>query len=393
MKILFVNTLYSPIQVGGAEVSVQTMAEEMAKSGHRAFVLTLGYEPSVREVNGVEVITIKTKNLYHIEQAGGQPAYKKLIWHLLDSSNFLYRNEVTQILERIKPDIVNTNNIQGFSPYIWKIVKSRNIPLVHTMRDYYLLCHTTSMYKGCTDCTGLCAPCKLTHSIKHRFLYLPDAYIGISQFILEQHRLYVPDMNKPTCVIANGLQPLRQPPVWKTPSSKLVLGFIGKVNEQKGVDFLFEELSALSKKRPSFKLLLAGKVLPDFEAKLRKKYEGNFEFTFLGKIDSETFYRSVDVVIVPSGWNEPFGRVPIEAAANATPVCLANKGGLKELYDERCMWQFEMKKQSLKDLIQDILNNPDLISKKSAACAELGNAYSPATLNARLITFLKTLHG
>lgn len=393
MKILFVNTLYSPFQVGGAEVSVQTMAEEMARSGHRVYVLTLGYEASLRELNGVEVITIKTRNLYHIEQAAGQPSYKKLIWHLLDSSNLLYRNEIGKVLNRIKPDIVNTNNIQGFSPYIWKIVKSRNIKLVHTMRDYYLLCHTTSMYAGCKDCSQLCGPCKLTYSIKRNFFDLPDAYIGISRFILEQHSLYALGKDKPTRIIANGLQSPRQHPVIKSPSSKLVLGFIGKINEQKGVDFLFEELAALSEERPSFKLLLAGKVLPEFEAKLREKYEGVFEFSFLGKTDSESFYRSVDVVVVPSGWNEPFGRVPIEATANGTPVCLANKGGLKELYDERGMWQFEMKKHSLKGLIQSIMDNPESIVRKSAACAEIGNTYSPAALNERLIEFLNTIHG
>jgi len=393
MKILFVNTLYAPFQVGGAEVSVQTMAEELVKSGHRVYVLTLGYDASVRELNGVEVITIKTRNLYHIEQAGGQPSYKKLIWHLLDSSNPFYKTEIGKVLDRVQPDVVNTNNIQGFSPYIWKIIKSRNIRLVHTMRDYYLLCHTTSMYADCKDCTQLCGPCKLTYSIKKNFFELPDAYVGISQFILEQHNRFSLGEGKPTRVIANGLQTPQQGAILKSPSSKLVFGFIGKVNEQKGVDFLFDELAALREVQPSFKLVLAGKVLPAFESKLREKYEGKFEFSFLGKTDSEAFYRSVDLVIVPSGWNEPFGRVPIEAAATGTPVCLANKGGLKELYDERCMWQFEMKKNSLKDLMESIMARPELITEKSAACAAKGNAYSPGALNERLIEFLDTIHG
>jgi glycosyltransferase involved in cell wall biosynthesis len=393
MKILFVNTLYAPIQVGGAEVSVQTMAEALVKSGHRVYVLTLGYDASVRELNGVEVITIRTRNLYHIEKAAGQPSYKKLIWHLLDSANPYYGAEIGRVLDRVQPDVVNTNNIQGFSPYIWKIIKARNIRLVHTMRDYYLLCHTTAMYAGCKDCTQLCGPCKLTYTIKKRFFHLPDAYIGISQFILEQHSRFSLGNDKPVRVIANGLRTPERGVTVKSPSSNLVFGFIGKVNEQKGVDFLFDELAALGELRQSFKLVLAGKVLPEFESELRDKYDGKFEFSFLGKTDSETFYESVDLVIVPSGWNEPFGRVPIEAAATGTPVCLANKGGLKELYDERCMWQFEMKKNSLKDLMKSIIQTPGIISEKSSACAARGNTYSPETVNERLIEFLDTLHG
>lgn len=392
MKILFINTLYAPFQVGGAEVSVQTMAEALVKSGHRVHVLTLGYEASVKELNGVEVITIKTRNLYHIERAGGQPSYKKLIWHLLDSSNPFYKAEITNVLDRVQPDVVNTNNIQGFSPSIWKIIKSRNIRLVHTMRDYYLLCHTTSMYASCKDCTKLCGPCKLTYSIKKTYFDLPDAFIGISQFILEQHSRFSLGEGKPTRVIANGLQIPPQGAQLKSPSSKLVFGFIGKVNEQKGVDFLFDELAALGDLRSSFRLVLAGKAHPDFESRLRERYEGKFEFSFLGKTDSENFYRSVDLVIVPSGWNEPFGRVPIEAIATGTPVCLASKGGLKELFDVRCMWQFEMKKNSLKDLMKNILDGPELITEKSAACAAKENAYSPDTLNERFIEFIETIH-
>jgi glycosyltransferase involved in cell wall biosynthesis len=244
------------------------------------------------------------------------------------------------------------------------------------------------MYAGCKDCTQLCGACKLTYSIKK----LPDAFVGISQFILEQHRRFSVGENKPAKVIANGLHAPSPGAITKSPSSKLIFGFIGKVNEQKGVDFLFDELASMGKLRQSFKLVLAGKVLPAFESQLRERYEGMFEFSFLGKADSETFYRSVDLVIVPSGWNEPFGRVPIEATAAGTPVCLASKGGLKELYDERCMWLFEMKKNSLKVLMESIMDRPQGIVEKSAACAARGNTYSPAALNERLIEFLNTLH-
>lgn len=393
MKILFVNTLYAPFQVGGAEVSVRVMAEQLVASGHHVYVLTLGYKPSVRKLNGVVVITIKTNNLYHIEQATGQSAYKKLMWHLLDSSNPLYSRGIGKLLDRIKPDVVNTNNIQGFSPHIWKIVKSRGLKLVHTMRDYYLLCHKTSMYSGGRDCEQLCGACKLTYTLKKGYSELPDAYIGISNFILKQHVRFSFGADKPQHVIANGLASTARLPELKSPSAQIVLGFIGKVNEQKGVDFLFEELAVLSREGASFRLELAGKVLPEYEQKLQEKYAGSFSFTFLGKTAPDAFYRSVDLVIVPSAWNEPFGRIPIEATATGTPVCVADKGGLSELYDERCMWQFEMKTNSLSDLLRNILMNPETIREKSAACISLDNVYSPSVLNERLINVINSIHG
>lgn len=41
MKILIVNTIYAPFKVGGAEVSVQLLAEELVKNGHSVLVVTL----------------------------------------------------------------------------------------------------------------------------------------------------------------------------------------------------------------------------------------------------------------------------------------------------------------------------------------------------------------
>lgn len=392
MKILFVNTLYAPFRVGGAEVSVQTMAEGFAAAGKKVYVLTLGYEESVRKMNGVIIITIKTKNLYHIEKSAGQNFIRKMIWHLLDSANIFYRQKLRLILDRIKPDVVNTNNIQGFSPYLWKVVKSKNIKLVHTLRDYYLLCHATTMYTKCRDCQQLCTACNLTYKIKKRYFGLPDGFVGISKFILEQHAAFKIGEGIPAKVIANGISPASGPlPRIKNPSHEVVLGFIGKVNIQKGVDFLFSELAKIDVNVP-FRLVVAGKASPDFQAMLTEKYQGKFQFTFIGKTDPGSFYQSIDLVIVPSAWNEPFGRVPIEAVSNYTPVCLAYKAGLKELYNEAQMWRFNMEENSLSELLKPIIANPAVIAEKSAACADTENHYSPALLNQQLADFISTIH-
>lgn len=392
MKILIVNTLYAPFQVGGAEVSVRTMAEELVRAGNSVYVLTLGYTHSVKRMNEVIVISLKTRNLYHIEKAVGQPKLKKLIWHLLDSFNPLYRPVVGRLLDRIKPDVVNTNNIQGFSPYIWKIIKTRKIKLVHTLRDYYLMCHTATMYTKCGDCLQLCTACKTTWKIKKNFFSLPDGFVGISKFILDQHQRYNIGKQVPVRVIANGLNTDHYPePLIKQPFQEVVFGFIGKVNQQKGVDFLFEELANI-RTEMSFKLVLAGKVEPEFEEEMNRKYQGKFDFTFIGKTNSFDFYRSVDLVLVPSNWNEPFGRIPIEAVAACTPVCLADKAGLHELYNEQQMWQFDMEKNSLTALLTQILAHPESIMEKSAACAGIPNAYAPKVLNDQLVSFLTHDH-
>lgn len=50
--------------------------------------------------------------------------------------------------------------------------------------------------------------------------------------------------------------------------------------------------------------------------------------------DMETFYQAADVVVVPSRWVEPLGRVAIEAMAWGCPVLAAGHGGLLEVVDD-----------------------------------------------------------
>src|SRR5690606_19821726 len=42
------------------------------------------------------------------------------------------------------------------------------------------------------------------------------------------------------------------------------------------------------------------------------------------------FYTAIDVLVVPSLWEEPLGMVAVEGLANNLPVIASNRGGLRE---------------------------------------------------------------
>nr|WP_250143556.1 glycosyltransferase [Escherichia coli] len=66
MKIMILNSLYYPYKFGGAEVSVQLLAEELVKKNHEVRVVTLNDEGSIKKevLNGVKVISLPLKNRY-----------------------------------------------------------------------------------------------------------------------------------------------------------------------------------------------------------------------------------------------------------------------------------------------------------------------------------------
>lgn len=50
----------------------------------------------------------------------------------------------------------------------------------------------------------------------------------------------------------------------------------------------------------------------------------------LGWVNSKVIYKNIDLLLVPSSWPEPFGRVSIEAQGMGIPVLVSNFGGLPE---------------------------------------------------------------
>ncbi|WP_446918163.1 glycosyltransferase, partial [Klebsiella pneumoniae] len=54
---------------------------------------------------------------------------------------------------------------------------------------------------------------------------------------------------------------------------------------------------------------------------------------FLGSINQYDFLKQIDILIVPSKWQEPFGRVIVESMLHGAPVLVSNKGGMPELLE------------------------------------------------------------
>jgi glycosyltransferase involved in cell wall biosynthesis len=50
-------------------------------------------------------------------------------------------------------------------------------------------------------------------------------------------------------------------------------------------------------------------------------------------VDSREFMDAMDVLVVPSLWEEPFGLVAVEGMARSLPVVVTRSGGLQEIVE------------------------------------------------------------
>lgn len=84
---------------------------------------------------------------------------------------------------------------------------------------------------------------------------------------------------------------------------------------------------SIAKRMPEEKFLFVG----NSTQKLAARISDYKNVSLLGWCsDMRQIYRKTKIVIMPSIWDEPFGRVPIEAGINGIPTVASNRGGLSE---------------------------------------------------------------
>lgn len=381
MKVVMINNLYAPNVRGGAERSVQLLAEALVRAGVQVTVICADRrEHAAVELNGVKVVTLATANLYWpFGDAAPTPLRRKL-WHLLDVYSPIMRTRIENVLRDERPAIVHTHNLQGITVSAWQAAKSRGLPVLHTLRDYYLSCARASRFRDGRNCARTCAGCVPFCAARRRASGVVDAVAGTGRFILERH-------------LELGF--FRQA-VWRTvitnpavavesarPSGRhLVFGYLGRLEPAKGVELLLRTFAA--RDDDGWELWVAGAGPPVYVEELQRQASQARrapQIRFLGWVDGAEFLRRVDVVVVPSLWHEPLSRAAIEAQVSGVAVIATRRGGLPEIVeDESTGWLFEPDEAgALERVIERIVRQPELARRYGAAAAAAADRFRPET--------------
>jgi glycosyltransferase involved in cell wall biosynthesis len=334
MKILIISTLYPPHVIGGAEKAAAELAEALVRHGHVVVVVSLhpGVSEVVEDWNGVRVYRLPLDNFYWPFGGKEKPSrFYRLAWHLREVSNPVAARRIGKILDAEKPDVVNTHNVCGFSLAAWREVKRRKVRLVHTIHDCYLLCSRSVLFRNGSNCKRRCLDCKVLTFNRRNLSRLPDSVVSVSQYTLSQHikRQYFQEV--PTTVIYN-IYRTNKPPLQQAlngeMSGHLVFGFIGRIEEEKGIETLLVATGQLQ--QSNWKLKIAGKGLEGYVQKLSQRFSDP-RIEWLGFTDASEFYSSVDVVIIPSLLAEALPYVCIESLHAGRSLICVSSGGIPEI--------------------------------------------------------------
>ncbi|MGE5053070.1 MAG: glycosyltransferase family 4 protein [Acidobacteriota bacterium] len=335
MKVLIISSLYPPHVVGGAEKAAAQLAEALVRHHHEVVVVCLHPDSRamVEDRNGVRVYRLPIDNFYWPFGRKEKPnGFYRLAWHIRELWNSLAAGPIGKILDTEKPAVVNTHNVCGFSLAVWREVKRRDLRLVHTVHDYYLMCPRCTLFDKGRNCERRCMSCRVLTATRRRLAQLPDSVVSVSQHALDEHlrRDFLAD--QPATVIYNiqeapkshATESLSQ----REQSEDLIFGFIGRIEEEKGIETLLAATRHLA--RSNWKLKIAGKGVGEYSDKLARRFPDS-RIEWLGFTDAASFYGSVDVVIIPSLWAEPLPYVCVESVHAGKSLICARSGGIPEI--------------------------------------------------------------
>lgn len=326
--ILIISNLFPPAVIGGAEKIAAQLAL-LLSSRYKVTVVTLSGDErdTVDHWNGIKVYRLAIRNLYYPFLDTSPSAMKKLLWHRKDAWNEDMRELLLPILMAEKPDIVNTHNLAGFSVSAWAAADELGMPVVHTMHDYYLLCPKSTMFRKERNCQSQCWHCSVLSDKKLSASQRVKHVVSVSDFVMQRHLGNGYFKNAARSVIANARDFHRKPPGPAVPAGDLKFGYIGRISENKGVEKL---LQVFRKSFSHHKLFIAGAGEPRYVEKLLSEYGGS-NIVFMGYVDANSFFDSVDINIVPSRWNDPFPTVVFESFYHSVPVIGSQRGGIPEM--------------------------------------------------------------
>jgi len=336
MRICMVSNLYPPYVLGGAELYVQQIAKKLSAKHDISIITTAPFGTDNASVSNLEVKGKETiyrfypLNLYSAYNYALKPTFIKPIWHLFDVWNPHVYIFVKEVLKREMPEVVHVHNFKGMSASVFSAANDLGIPIIHTVHDYDLICPKTTML------TRTNASCVTPHSLCRIYRWLSKrialtAVIAPSDFMLKTLSSYGMFPDVPKIMLPLGIEECE--PVARVGKGTFDILYVGRLGKHKGVDTLIEAVKGLDLRNARLHIVGQGSDRKRLE---RVAHDDSriIIYGFLAPDKLRKLYSIVDVAVVPSIYNEPFGLVIPEYFWHGIPVLGSRAGAIPELIND-----------------------------------------------------------
>lgn len=317
----------------------------MAERGHQVEVLCSDDRlPGVVDDGGGRTSAVpvhRSLRLYWKDEAPWKPPIRQRI--RIEQAN---QDSLKAVLDRLEPDVVSVWHMGVMSLGLLATIGSRHLPVV------YAICDSWPVYAPNQDrWSGMFNGSEFRRAVgrmAERILpipcLLPDlGSLGHASFVSSFTRDEVQAGANwhfgRTGIIASGIDRS----VLDTTGTEVRadtgdtwswrLGYFGRFDPRKGTETLIRGFALLPERSS---LVMFGRGGDHERERLRALAQdlGVAERVSFGVLDSSELgdaYRSLDCVVFPSEWPEPFGLVPLEAMECGTPVVATGVGGSADI--------------------------------------------------------------
>ena len=227
------------------------------------------------------------------------------------SNSKLFRNKsyINKFCKKYKSNKISIIEIHNRPEYV-KILK-KNFPYSKIILTYH---NDPQNLRGSID-----------SGEREELLNICTEIVFISNWIKKRFFTGIKDNSKKnTRIIYHGIKKKENIKINK--KQKQIL-FVGKLNENKGYDTFVDTAKKFKNINPDWKFIAIGnesrkKIFPDKNIVKEIGYKSNQEVL--------KFYEKSEIAIGNSRWNEPLGRIAIEASSRKCCPIITNVGGLIE---------------------------------------------------------------
>ncbi len=151
-------------------------------------------------------------------------------------------------------------------------------------------------------------------------------------------------------------------------NNELAVGVVGRLSQKKGQGLFLAAMAPLAKSMRNLKLLIAGSgdfEDPQEEQRLRAIAQDlgiSDQTYFLGTVEETVaLMDALDILVVPSVWEEPFGLVAVEGMARSLPVVACRSGGLADIIEDgETGFLVEKNAEDIRKAVKCLISNPEL---------------------------------
>ena len=262
------------------------------------------------------------------------------------NKNYLSKNYININIKNINSKLNSTTKeysnkiIQKIKDLEFDIIELHNRPIM--IKEFFEKINSKIILYFHNDPTTM----KGAKSVSERINLLKsvDKIIFISKWVKKRFFKDLPKLSdNKTQIIYHSIDPYK-----KKINKKKQIIFVGKLNESKGYDLYCKSLFKILNENKIWNAVSIGeeKRFQNFPTHKRHKNLGQITHKEVLKYLSES-----EIAIIPSRWEEPFGRTALEAASRGCATIISNTGGLSETTDHA----IKLRKLDVKNIEHEVI--------------------------------------